>query len=124
MPYDQHLTIGERYQIFILLKAGFSLFTIALQINRHRSSIHRELSRNLVLDARIQAYSPSRAHNLAWHRRRIKPHFEINAETWVAVIAQLQQHWSPEQICYRRKLAGLSAISPESVYQRIWQDKP
>ena len=82
MPYDQHLTIGERYQIFILLKAGFSLSTIALQINRHRSSIHRELRRNLVWNARIQAYSPSRAHNLAWHRRRIKPHFKINAETW------------------------------------------
>jgi transposase, IS30 family len=123
MPYYQHLTEGERYQIFSLLKGGFSHQAIALQLNRHRSTIHRELSRNLVLDARITCYSPSRAHNLAWYRRRVKPHFKISAETWTAVITQLQQRWSPEQICYRRKLAGLSPISPESIYLRIWQDK-
>lgn len=123
MPYYQHLTEGERYQIFCLLKAGFSHQAIALQLNRHRSTIHRELTRNLVQDARITSYSPSRAHNLAWYRRRVKPHFKISAETWVAVIAQLQLCWSPEQICYRRKLAGLSPISPESIYLRIWQDK-
>lgn len=123
MPHYQHLTVAERYQIFILLKAGFSFSAIALQLNRHRSTIHRELSRNLVLDYRIIGYSPSRADNLAWHRRRVKPHFKISAETWTAVILALQQRWSPEQICYRRKLAGLSAISPESIYLRIWQDK-
>lgn len=123
MPYYQHLTVGERYQIFILLKAGFSHQAIALQLNRHRSTIHRELTRNLVLDYRVTGYSPSRAHNLANYRRRIKPHFKISAETWAAVILALQQRWSPEQICYRRNLAGLSAISPESIYQRIWQDK-
>ena len=36
---------------------------------------------------------------------------------------KLQLRRSPEQICYRRKFAGLSAISPESNYERIWQDK-
>ena len=123
MPHYQHLTVAERYQIFILLKAGFSYSAVALQLHRHRSTIHRELSRNLVLDYRVTSYSPSRADNLAWHRRRVKPHFKISAETWLDVIALLEQRWSPEQICYRRKLAGLSAISPESIYLRIWQDK-
>jgi transposase, IS30 family len=123
MPHYQHLTIGERYQIFSLLKAGFSYSAIALQINRHRSTIHRELNRNLVLDYRVTGYSPSRADSQAWYRRRVKPHFKISAETWASVIAALQQRWSPEQICYRRKLAGLSPISPESIYLRIWQDK-
>lgn len=123
MPYYQHLTIAERYQIFSLLKVGFSHSAIALQLNRHRSTIHRELSRNIVFDYRITGYSPSRADNQACYRRRVKPHFKINAQTWAAVIAQLQLRWSPEQICYRRKLAGLSPISPESIYQRIWQDK-
>jgi len=123
MSNYQHLTVGERYQIFILLKAGFTHKSIAQQLNRHRSTIHRELRRNLNVDSRITEYSPSRAHNLAWYRRRVKPHFKISAKTWVEVIAALQQRWSPEQICYRRKLAGLAPISPESIYQRIWQDK-
>ena len=123
MPHYQHLTEAERYQIFILLKAGFSHKAIALQLNRHRSTIHRELKRNLVIDARVTGYSPSRANNQAWYRRRIKPHFKISVETWATVITQLEQRWSPEQICYRRKLAGLSPVSPESIYQRIWQDK-
>lgn len=123
MPNYTHLTIGERYQIFILLKAGFSHKAIAQQLNRHRSTIYRELARNLVLDFRITEYSPSRAHNQANYRRRIKPHFKISAETWREVILALQQRWSPEQICYRRKLVGLAPISQESIYQRIWQDK-
>ena len=123
MPHYQHLTEAERYQIFILLKAGFSHKAIALQLQRHRSTIHRELKRNLVIDARVTTYSPSRANNQAGYRRRIKPHFKISNDTWAAVIIQLKQRWSPEQICYRRKLAGLSPISPESIYQRIWQDK-
>ena len=105
------------------MKAGFSQQAIASQLNRHRSTIQRELTRNLVLDYRVTGYSPSRAHHLADYRRCIKPHFKISAETWAAVIAQLQQRWSPEQISYRRKLAGLLPISPESIYQRIWQDK-
>ena len=90
MPHYQHLTVGERYQIFILLKAGFSHKAIALQLHRHRSTIHRELKRNLVTDARVISYSPSRANNQAGYRRRIKPHFKINHDTWIAVIAQLE----------------------------------
>ena len=123
MPQYQQLSIGERYQIFSLLKAGFSHKAIALQLNCHRSTIHRELTRNLVLDYRVTGYSPSRTHRLADYRRRVKPHFKISANTWAAVIAQPKQRWSPEQICYRRKLAGLSAISPESIYLLIWQNK-
>ena len=123
MPHYQHLTVAERYQIFILLKAGFSFSAIARQLNRHRSTIHRELGRNLALDYRVTAYSPSRADQLAWVRRRVKPHFKISLATWDAVMLALQQRWSPEQISYRRKLAGLAPISPESIYLRIWQDK-
>ena len=91
MPHYQHLTVAERYQIFILLKAGFSFSAIARQLNRHRSTIHRELGRNLALDYRVTAYSPSRADQLAWVRRRVKPHFKISLATWDAVMLALQQ---------------------------------
>ena len=87
MPQYEHLSIGERYQIFSLLKAGFSHKAIALQLNCDRSTIHRELTRNLVLDYRVTGYSPSRTHSLADYRRRVKPHFKISTDTWAAVIA-------------------------------------
>jgi transposase, IS30 family len=60
-----HLTTEERYQIFGLLKAGLNPPAIARQLGRHRSTINRELKRNLVFDPRIPDYSPSRADGLA-----------------------------------------------------------
>ena len=58
MPPYQHLIIADRYQIFSLLKVCFSLQAIALQLNRHRSTIGRKLNRNLSLDYRVTGYSP------------------------------------------------------------------
>lgn len=43
----KHLTRDERYQIAILLKAGKRQNQIAALMNRHPSSISRELKRNL-----------------------------------------------------------------------------
>jgi len=41
-----HLTQDERYQIAILLEAGYDQSDIARVMNRHKSSISRELRRN------------------------------------------------------------------------------
>jgi IS30 family transposase len=45
MKYTQ-LTEGERYQIYGLLKEGFSQKAIARNLERHPSTISRELKRN------------------------------------------------------------------------------
>jgi transposase, IS30 family len=45
MNYKQ-LTENERYQIYTLLKVGFSLKAIAGELDRHPSTISRELKRN------------------------------------------------------------------------------
>jgi IS30 family transposase len=42
----QHLTQEERYQIAILFGAGFSRAHIARELQRHPSTILRELRRN------------------------------------------------------------------------------
>lgn len=44
MNYKQ-LTEHERYQIYTLLKVGFRLKAIAAELNRHPSTISRELKR-------------------------------------------------------------------------------
>ena len=45
MAYTQ-LGLGERYQIYELLKRGFSVALIAEWMRRSRSTIYRELRRN------------------------------------------------------------------------------
>ena len=41
-----HLTQNERYQIAILAKAGHDRSSIARLMNRHKSAIGREMTRN------------------------------------------------------------------------------
>ena len=55
-----HLTRDERYQIAILVKAGHDQSKIAEVMNRHRSTISRELRRN----RGQRGYRPKQAHEL------------------------------------------------------------
>ena len=70
----KHLAESERYQIFALLKAGHTVAAIAQQLCRHRSTLYREIKRNLVFDPNPKraGYSPSRAQNLARDRVLIR----------------------------------------------------
>lgn len=61
-----HLTQDERYQIAILLKAGHEQSDIARLMNRHKSTISRELARN----RGQRGYRPRQAHQLAVARMR------------------------------------------------------
>lgn len=119
-----HLTTYERYQIFILQKAGLNPPAIAKQLDRHRSTINRELDRNLVADPRLPGYSPSRADGLA-HARVIRRSCckRISTETWHAVHEHLRERLSPEQISGRRARPGLPAISHESIYRHVWANR-
>ena len=62
--YYTHLNQEERYQIHAYQKAGFSPAAIALDLNRHVSTINRELARNTGL----KGYRPKQAHRLAQAR--------------------------------------------------------
>ena len=46
MSYKQ-LTEGQRYQIEALLREGFSQSYIAIQIGKNKSSVSREIRRNI-----------------------------------------------------------------------------
>ena len=61
-----HLTQDERYQIAILLKAGHQQNDIARVMNRHPSTISRELSRN----RGQRGYRPKQAHEFSQARMR------------------------------------------------------
>jgi IS30 family transposase len=118
MSYTQ-LTCKQRYQIFILLKAGHNGTQIALLVGCHKSTVSRELQRN----RGRKGYFAKLAQNLAHKRRRRSHAPRIAAETWKVVERLLRQDWSPEQIAGRLYLEKLPTVSPERIYQYVYADK-
>lgn len=109
-----HLTQNERYQIHILKKAGHRQIDIAVLMNRHASTISRELSRN----RGQRGYRPRQAQRLCEERsansrnaRRVPP------AVWAEAQACLRLQHSPAQV------AAKLPVSHETLYQRIYADK-
>lgn len=115
-----HLTQDERYQIAILLKAGHKQSEIACLMNRHKSTISRELARN----RGQRGYRPRQAHQLAVARMRATANARrVEPSAWDFARAKLAEQWSPEQISGFLKVQGLPGVSHETLYQRIYADK-
>ena len=115
-----HLTQDERYQIAILSKAGHDRSGIAQLMDRHKSTIGREMRRN----RGERGYRPKQAH--AFYQARLlacENSPRIAAETWAMVDTKLAETWSPEQISGYFKVNRQPAVSHEAIYQRIYADK-
>jgi IS30 family transposase len=109
-----HLTQNERYQIYILSRAGHKQNEIAELLNRHSSTISRELARNKGL----RGYRPRQAQQLSEVRSgnsRNAP--RIAPAVWAAAKAELLLQHSPEQVAARLP------VSHETLYRRIYADK-
>ena len=107
-----HITREERYQIYALKKAGHKQYEIAEVLKRSESTISRELSRN----CGRRGYRPKQAHGKSVERQSINAR-TIDDATWQFAQDRLLEQWSPEQI------SGHAAISPETVYQRVYANK-
>lgn len=107
-----HLTLEERYQIYTLLREGFSNRYIAWRLNRSPSTISREITRNKARNG----YFAKHANKLARRRHCSNPK-QISSTTWTSVISYLNLQWSPEQI------ASHVEVSLHSIYRFIRQDK-
>lgn len=118
MRYTQ-LTQEERYQISVLLKAEHTQTEIAELMERHKSTISREIRRNKGL----RGYRPKQAQRLTEARRQAKAKPRIGHETWQLVKALIRQEWSPEQIVGRVKMEQEVLVSHEWIYQYVYADK-
>ncbi|WP_294258126.1 IS30 family transposase [Propionivibrio sp.] len=115
-----HRTQDERYQIAILNKAGHDQSEIARVMNRHPSTISRELRRN----RGQRGYRPKQAHEFSQARMRACENGpRVAVETWAVVEAKLADTWSPEQISGHLKANKQPTVSHEAIYQRIYADK-
>ena len=110
----KHLSQAERYQIHALMKAGHDQSQIAKLLDRHKSTISRELSRN----TGSRGYRPKQACEMSADRAQNSRNAPT-VEPWVreAACALLCIQWSPEQI------ASKLSISHETVYQHVYANK-
>lgn len=112
MSYN-HLNTFERTRIEVLSKMGYSTRQIAKQLNRHHSTIARELKRNTQ-----QTYQAELADELAERRRLVCHRPQIKSEEVVQIIQHyLKLTWSPEQIS-NTVLKGV--ISFKTIYRWIY----
>lgn len=120
---SQHLTHEERSTIAILKRKNLSNTEISSIIDRHRSTVWREIKRNSNPSG---TYTAPSATNIATQRaaRASCRTSRIAPERWKYVEQKLSSsQWSPEEIRNRMKLEGLRPISHETIYQRLWNDK-
>ncbi len=118
----RQLTLGERRAIFRLLDAKLPVAEIASQLSRHRSTIHREISRNLFREVKEhRGYFPITANDGARRRRQRQRKLIRDACLRQHVTEMPARWWSPEQIAGRLKLAGEEArVCHETIYQFIY----
>ena len=119
MSYHQ-LTENERYQIYVMKKAGHHQSKIADLLDRSPSTISRELKRNQGL----RGYRPKQAQRLATSRQR-EAHkaIKMTDEVWAWIVQLIEQELSPQQVVDYLDNHRNVSLHHETVYQRIYVDK-
>jgi IS30 family transposase len=111
----------ERDQIFLLLQEGKTQKEIASIIGRDKSTISRELSRNL--HQKFYVYLPDTAQRKTEKRKvqsRKQQYLDRDLELKQYVLTKLKTGWSPEQIEGRIEIDLDKYLNYESIYQYIY----
>lgn len=122
-----HLTEQERYVISHLKIAKFSLREIARRINRHHTTVSRELKR-IKSQYPYSVYWYYWTHPEALKRRRQARHYrrKRNSQLVRYVKAKLKVQWSPEEISQRIRIDypedEQMRVSHETIYRWIYLD--
>lgn len=121
-----HLSIGERETIGIMLAQGKSYREIGKAMERHHTTISREIKNNAP-PIHKGYYLAHKAHARATERRietHKRPRLK-NEQIRKYVVKMIKKGWSPEQISGRITEAhpGLM-IGYEAIYQYIYENQP
>jgi IS30 family transposase len=120
LNYKQ-ITDNERVLIAKFRSMEYKTAAIAILLNRHRSSIYREINRNKCNDG---AYRVEKAGSRTRGRRsRSRKHQYISDEKMNKVFFLIRKKYSPEQVSGFLKKTENISISHETIYKRIWADK-
>jgi IS30 family transposase len=123
--YNQ-LTLRQRYKIEAYIEAGNSQTQIALLLGVHKSTISRELKRNIPkrgVGAKI--YNAIKAHSKTEVRHSAKAKYT----SFTLELKQQMSEWmnkrrySPELVSAQWKKNNIQGVSHECMYRFIWQCK-
>ena len=123
-----HLSLQERYVISHLSVAGFSRREIARRINRHHSTVSRELRRNGPQYPGAGRYWFSWTHSVALERSRRARHYRRQRHLRLLgyVEDKLKLQWSPEEIAQRIRIDYPDdremRVSHETIYRWVYLD--
>lgn len=116
-----HIDLDERRRIARWRSVGLSVDLIAEKLGRHRSTIFRELKRNMFVDAAmsdLNGYYCVAAHDMACERRGKLRKLVRFARVRQSVIEKIRHGWSPQQIAGRMRLERhLVSVSHETIYK-------
>lgn len=115
----KRLSLEEREKIYLLQKEHYSINAIALDLDRHKSTISRELKRGK--DDKL-GYLPDKSHDQYLAGLARKKELFLNYKLRDYVIKCLTENrWSPEQISGRLKQQKSTIkVSPETIYKFIY----
>jgi IS30 family transposase len=98
-----HLSLDERNQIQQQLNQGCGVRAIAQTLNRHQSTISREIRRG-ISRTQTQTYCACQTHDASKrHRHRGHGKLSLDHPNWPTIRDYLDQGWSPQQITGRLK---------------------
>ena len=117
----QQLTQAKRYQLYALLKKGFSQTEIAQDIGVNKSTVSRELSRN----SKADGYCPEAAERLKVVRKKSAYKSKKTDERHMEIIKKgLLLGWSPGNTSMRMTIEMPdNAISHTSIYRLIADER-
>ena len=119
MSYTQ-LTQDERYHIQLPIPP-LHPYRIAKQLNRHKSTISREIRRHRTQGQQYSAEKAQRQSRTIKQRKR-KP-YKLDSQLIQHIDTLIRRKLSPEQVCaYLRKHYGIT-LHHSTVYATFGQDK-
>ena len=118
------LNLRERGAIEDMLHAKVAVREIAAEIGRHVSMVYREIKRNFVRfddQPEINGYYGVVAQRTATQRHARRRKLVRLTKLRKAVIMQLKEGWSPEQIAGRLQFEGQTVrVSHETIYAYVY----
>lgn len=120
------LTQEQRYKIEALIRAGKNQSAIAELIGVHRSTICRELKRNMPqrgIGAGIYLANRAEDKTRIRHLKKNKHHLLTPALKKNLKVLMIERCFSPELVAAHWKKLGIKGVSHETIYRFIWTCK-
>src|SRR5918994_3221838 len=125
LPYT-HVSLAERREIARMHAAKIPIRVMAERLQRHRSTIYREIKRNWVHDEEplYRGYYHVAADMQARARRQRLGKLSRKPVLAVYVMDRLKAGWSPEQIAGRLRASGApERLSHETIYRFVYSSQ-